>query len=288
MVKPCTYSRISDDRQCLSIHFWICHDMGTVSLRTPIVPSLLTYSILPRGIWILTGETFPTRTRSMQASLAAGSNWLWNFLLAFFTPFITKPIKYRYGFVFAGRSSLSSVANMLKLVRLSSVQSNGSRNCLFLPLRILRSFLGACRHGMVALCLSIHQAHIILSRCTVILIVNPGVRVAGPQKDLLRVLMSLTIERLRKQMIHMARLWGRKMVDMRTKRLGGKVILMWSVQKRQPVGKKSDSSLYYIVQGYHVIYTIHAYATIIFYDHSLMIVRHCINIRGYELEPSTT
>ncbi|KAJ3488583.1 hypothetical protein NLI96_g2731 [Meripilus lineatus] len=53
------------------------------------------------GIWILTGETFPTRTRSMQASLAAGSNWLWNFLLAFFTPFITKPIKYRYGFVFA-------------------------------------------------------------------------------------------------------------------------------------------------------------------------------------------
>ncbi|KAI0074897.1 general substrate transporter [Panus rudis PR-1116 ss-1] len=53
------------------------------------------------GIWILTGETFPTRTRAMQASLAAGSNWLWNFLLAFFTPFITKAIAYRYGFVFA-------------------------------------------------------------------------------------------------------------------------------------------------------------------------------------------
>ena len=54
------------------------------------------------GIWILTGETFPTRTRSYQASLAAGSNWLWNFLIAFFTPFITKAIKFRYGFVFAG------------------------------------------------------------------------------------------------------------------------------------------------------------------------------------------
>ncbi|TCD71050.1 hexose transporter hxt1 [Steccherinum ochraceum] len=53
------------------------------------------------GIWILTGETFPTRTRSMQAALAAGSNWLWNFLLAFFTPFIVKAIKFRYGFVFA-------------------------------------------------------------------------------------------------------------------------------------------------------------------------------------------
>ncbi|KAI0781709.1 general substrate transporter [Irpex lacteus] len=53
------------------------------------------------GVWILTGETFPTRTRSYQASLAAGSNWMWNFLLAFFTPFITKAIQYRYGFVFA-------------------------------------------------------------------------------------------------------------------------------------------------------------------------------------------
>ncbi|KAI0697996.1 general substrate transporter [Cytidiella melzeri] len=53
------------------------------------------------GIWILTGETFPTRTRSHQASLAAGSNWLWNFLLAFFTPFIVKAIQFKYGFVFA-------------------------------------------------------------------------------------------------------------------------------------------------------------------------------------------
>jgi len=53
------------------------------------------------GVWILTGETFPTRTRSMQASLAAASNWMWNFLLAFFTPFIVKAIAFQYGFVFA-------------------------------------------------------------------------------------------------------------------------------------------------------------------------------------------
>ncbi|KAI0791266.1 general substrate transporter [Abortiporus biennis] len=53
------------------------------------------------GVWILTGETFPTRTRAKQASLAAASNWLWNFLLAFFTPFIVKAIQFRYGFVFA-------------------------------------------------------------------------------------------------------------------------------------------------------------------------------------------
>ncbi|EJF60935.1 general substrate transporter [Dichomitus squalens LYAD-421 SS1] len=53
------------------------------------------------GIWILIGETFPTRTRARQAALATASNWLWNFLLAFFTPFIVKAIQYRYGFVFA-------------------------------------------------------------------------------------------------------------------------------------------------------------------------------------------
>jgi SP family sugar:H+ symporter-like MFS transporter len=29
------------------------------------------------GIWILTGETFPTRTRQKQAGLAVASNWTW-------------------------------------------------------------------------------------------------------------------------------------------------------------------------------------------------------------------
>lgn len=53
------------------------------------------------GVWIITGETFPTRTRSRQAALAVTSNWMWNFLLAFFTPFITNAIQFRYGFVFA-------------------------------------------------------------------------------------------------------------------------------------------------------------------------------------------
>jgi len=53
------------------------------------------------GIWILIGETFPTRTRAKQAALSTASNWLWNFLLAFFTPFITSAISFRYGFIFA-------------------------------------------------------------------------------------------------------------------------------------------------------------------------------------------
>ncbi|PPQ99376.1 hypothetical protein CVT24_009206 [Panaeolus cyanescens] len=53
------------------------------------------------GVWILIGETFPTRTRAKQGALSTASNWLINFLLAFFTPFIVKAINFRYGFVFA-------------------------------------------------------------------------------------------------------------------------------------------------------------------------------------------
>ena len=36
------------------------------------------------------GEVFPTRTRAKQAGLATASNWIWNFLIAFFTPFIIR------------------------------------------------------------------------------------------------------------------------------------------------------------------------------------------------------
>ncbi|KAF8313818.1 general substrate transporter [Clavulina sp. PMI_390] len=61
------------------------------------------------GIWILTGETFPLRTRAKQAALATASNWLWNFLLAFFTPFIVGDIQYRYGFIFASCNLLGAV-----------------------------------------------------------------------------------------------------------------------------------------------------------------------------------
>ncbi|KAL7412779.1 general substrate transporter [Mrakia frigida] len=54
------------------------------------------------GVWIATGELYPQRTRSKMQSLSVSTNWLWNFLLAFFTPFITGDIGYGYGFVFAG------------------------------------------------------------------------------------------------------------------------------------------------------------------------------------------
>jgi SP family sugar:H+ symporter-like MFS transporter len=35
-------------------------------------------------------------------ALSTASNWLWNFLLGFFTPFIVGDIDFRYGYIFAG------------------------------------------------------------------------------------------------------------------------------------------------------------------------------------------
>jgi SP family sugar:H+ symporter-like MFS transporter len=42
-------------------------------------------------------------------ALSTASNWFWNFLLAFFTPFITGAIDFRYGYVFAGTNILGGL-----------------------------------------------------------------------------------------------------------------------------------------------------------------------------------
>ena len=52
--------------------------------------------------WAVTAEIYPTRYRSQCISLCSASNWTFNFLLAFFTPFITNNINFAYGYVFAG------------------------------------------------------------------------------------------------------------------------------------------------------------------------------------------
>ncbi|KAG9095575.1 hexose transporter hxt1, partial [Ceratobasidium sp. 370] len=73
------------------------------------------------GIWILIGETFPTRTRAKQGALATASNWIWNFLIAFFTPLITRRIKYRYGFIFASCNLLGAIVVFFFLYESSSL-----------------------------------------------------------------------------------------------------------------------------------------------------------------------
>ena len=52
-------------------------------------------------VWCITGEIYPTRYRATAMGLATASNWIWNFLISFFTPYITGAIDYQYGYVFA-------------------------------------------------------------------------------------------------------------------------------------------------------------------------------------------
>ncbi|KAK4940925.1 hexose transporter hxt5 [Elasticomyces elasticus] len=52
-------------------------------------------------VWTIQAEIFPSKYRARAMSLATASNWTWNFLIAFFTPFITGAIDFRYGYVFA-------------------------------------------------------------------------------------------------------------------------------------------------------------------------------------------
>ncbi|KAJ5058512.1 siderophore iron transporter mirC [Bipolaris maydis] len=60
-------------------------------------------------IWTICGELYPSRYRAKAMALSTASNWFWNFLLAFFTPFITGAIDFRYGYVFAGTNILGGL-----------------------------------------------------------------------------------------------------------------------------------------------------------------------------------
>lgn len=52
-------------------------------------------------VWSVNGELYPTRVRAEAVGIATSSNWTWNFLLAYFTPYITSAIGFKYGYVFA-------------------------------------------------------------------------------------------------------------------------------------------------------------------------------------------
>ncbi|RMD40174.1 hypothetical protein DV735_g4958, partial [Chaetothyriales sp. CBS 134920] len=58
-------------------------------------------------VWAIIAEMFPGRYRAKGMALSTASNWTWNFLIAFFTPFITKAIDFKYGYVFAGCNALA-------------------------------------------------------------------------------------------------------------------------------------------------------------------------------------
>ncbi|WBW71657.1 plasma membrane gluconate:proton symporter Ght3 [Schizosaccharomyces osmophilus] len=51
--------------------------------------------------WVIVGETFPIRYRSKCAGVAAAGNWLGNFMVSFFTPFISNAIGFKLGYIYA-------------------------------------------------------------------------------------------------------------------------------------------------------------------------------------------
>lgn len=53
-------------------------------------------------VWTVVAELYPARYRAPAMAIATASNWFCNFLLSFFTRFITDAIDYLYGLVFAG------------------------------------------------------------------------------------------------------------------------------------------------------------------------------------------
>ncbi|CCF57013.1 hypothetical protein KAFR_0C00180 [Kazachstania africana CBS 2517] len=56
----------------------------------------------PPVCYVIVSETFPMRIRAKGMALATASNWLWGFLISFFTPFINSAIHFAYGYVFMG------------------------------------------------------------------------------------------------------------------------------------------------------------------------------------------
>ncbi|OUT22423.1 hypothetical protein CAS74_002151 [Pichia kudriavzevii] len=53
-------------------------------------------------VFVVVSETYPLRIRAKGMAIATGANWIWGFLIGFFTPFITGAIHFAYGYVFFG------------------------------------------------------------------------------------------------------------------------------------------------------------------------------------------
>lgn len=94
----------SNDCLCVHVYIRVCDDVGTyvyslafsvaccshvfsyydkinesvrTQLVTPVIERWSDHFLYPSGVWILIGETFPTRTRAKQGALSTASNWLW-------------------------------------------------------------------------------------------------------------------------------------------------------------------------------------------------------------------
>lgn len=60
-------------------------------------------------VWTRIAEIYPSKYRAKGMALATASNWTWNFLIAFFTTFITADIDFAFGYVFAGCNLIGGI-----------------------------------------------------------------------------------------------------------------------------------------------------------------------------------
>lgn len=108
---------------CMSVCFLIYSILGSVNLyidgyenttsntRAPTGNAMIFITCLfifffastwAGGVYTIVSETYPLRIRSKAMAVATAANWMWGFLISFFTPFITSAIHFYYGFVFTG------------------------------------------------------------------------------------------------------------------------------------------------------------------------------------------
>ncbi|KAI2625407.1 general substrate transporter [Hypomontagnella submonticulosa] len=99
---------------CFFIYAFVGHFAldSTNPMNTPAAGSaLIVFSCLAIAafattwgplVWAVVAELYPSRYRAPCMALATATNWFWNFMISFFTRFITDAIDYFYGFVFAG------------------------------------------------------------------------------------------------------------------------------------------------------------------------------------------
>jgi SP family sugar:H+ symporter-like MFS transporter len=90
-------------------HFVLNHDDPTLTPQAGNVMIVFTCLFIVAFattwgpmVWAIVGELYPARYRATCMALATASNWLFNFLISFFSTFITDAIDYFYGLVFAG------------------------------------------------------------------------------------------------------------------------------------------------------------------------------------------
>ena len=72
--------------------------------------------------FVVNSETFPLRVKSKCMAVAQGCNWLWGFLISFFTPFITGAINFYYGYVFMGCSCFAGRRLLFLITMFKTIQ----------------------------------------------------------------------------------------------------------------------------------------------------------------------